>query len=127
MPQGDVMSEAELIDAFEVAWRNEGFLTREHEEARLEAGRAALRRFRAEQLQPGARIPAYVEREFTFTFNGDRIRGRWDRVDIEPVVGALDPAAADDGDIGTAAGDVAGSAIRPDVMQHVLPLMPRSA
>src|SRR4029079_3906390 len=29
--RGDVMSEAELIDAFEVAWRNEGFLTREHE------------------------------------------------------------------------------------------------
>ena len=25
-------------------------------------------------------------------FNGDRIRGRWDRVDIEPVVEALDPA-----------------------------------
>ena len=85
--RGDVMSEAELVDAFEVAWRNEGFLTREHEEARLEAGRAALRRFRAEQLQPGAVIPAYVEREFSFTLNGDRIRGRWDRVDIEPVVG----------------------------------------
>ena len=49
--KGDVMSEGELIDAFEVAWRNEGFLTREHEEARLQAGRAALRRFRAEQLQ----------------------------------------------------------------------------
>ena len=82
--RGDVMSEAELIDAFEVAWRNEGFLTREHEEARLEAGRAALRRFRTEQLEPGAVIPAYVEREFAFSLDGDRIRGRWDRVDIEP-------------------------------------------
>ena len=34
------------VAAFEAAWTNEGFLTREHEEARLEAGRAALRRFR---------------------------------------------------------------------------------
>ena len=89
--QGDVMSERELIDAFEVAWRNEGFLTREHEEARLEAGRAALRRFREEQLEPGTLIPAYVEREFAFTIDGDRIRGRWDRVDIEAGVEGADP------------------------------------
>ena len=33
---------------------------------------------------PGAVIPAYVEREFSFMLDGDRIRGRWDRVDIEP-------------------------------------------
>ena len=43
------------VDAFEAAWKNDGFLSREHEEARLEAGRAALRRFRDDQLQPGAR------------------------------------------------------------------------
>ena len=48
------------------------------------AGRAALARFRADQLEPGRVIPAYVEREFAFTLDGDRIRGRWDRVDIEP-------------------------------------------
>ncbi len=82
--RGQVMTEAELIASFETAWSNEGFVTREHEEARLEAGRDALRRFRAEQLLPGAVIPAYVEREFTFMLGGDRIRGRWDRVDIEP-------------------------------------------
>ena len=77
------MTEAELDAAFEAAWTSEGFLTREHEEARLAAGRAALARFRAEQLRPGAVIPAYVERDFAFTLDGDRIRGRWDRVDIE--------------------------------------------
>jgi DNA helicase-2/ATP-dependent DNA helicase PcrA len=83
--KGQVMSEAELIESFERAWLSEGFLSRDHEEARLEAGRAALRRFRDEQLEPGAVIPTYVEREFTFTLDGDRIRGRWDRVDIEPI------------------------------------------
>ena len=34
--RGDVMTEAELFEAFERAWSNEGFLSREHEEARLE-------------------------------------------------------------------------------------------
>jgi DNA helicase-2/ATP-dependent DNA helicase PcrA len=81
--KGYVMTEEELLFAFERAWSNEGFLTREHEEARLAAGRAALRRFREEQLRPGAVVPAYVERDFSFLLDGDRIRGRMDRVDIE--------------------------------------------
>ena len=87
------MSEAELCASFEAAWSSEGFLNREHEEARLEAGRAALRRFRAEQLEPGAVIPAYVERDFAFSLDGDRIRGRWDRVDVEPAPASIEPAA----------------------------------
>jgi DNA helicase-2/ATP-dependent DNA helicase PcrA len=82
--RGDVMSEADLFAAFERAWSNEGFMSRDHEEARLESGRNALRRFRDEQLRPGAVVPAYVEREFSFSLDGDRVRGRWDRVDIEP-------------------------------------------
>ena len=81
---GVVMSESELIAAFEAAWTGEGFLTREHEEARLEAGRETLRRFRAEQLVPGAPVPRHVEEDFTFALDGDRVRGRWDRVDVEP-------------------------------------------
>jgi DNA helicase-2/ATP-dependent DNA helicase PcrA len=88
--RGGVMSEEDLFAAFEAAWSNEGFLSRDHEDARLEAGRETLRRFRAAQLEPDAVIPAYVEREFSFSLAGDRIRGRWDRVDIEP---AADPPA----------------------------------
>ena len=83
--KGQVMSEEELDEVFESAWSNEGFVSRDHEEARLEAGRAALRRFRTAQLAPDAVIPTYVEREFSFSLGGDRVRGRWDRVDIEPV------------------------------------------
>ncbi len=82
--RGDVMSEEDLYASFLNAWTNDGFLSREHEEARLEAGRAALRRFRDEQLAPGAVVPAYVEREFSFLLDGDRVRGRYDRVDIVP-------------------------------------------
>jgi DNA helicase-2/ATP-dependent DNA helicase PcrA len=96
--RGHVMSEAELDEVFESAWSNEGFVSREHEEARLEAGRLALRRFREAQLEPDAVIPTYVEREFSFTLAGDRVRGRWDRVDVEPVAdvapGERNPAAS---------------------------------
>jgi len=93
--RGYVMSEDELLAAFDRAWSNEGFLTREHEEARLDAGRAALRRFRLGQMRPGTVVPAYVEREFSFVLDGDRIRGRMDRVDIERL-----PAAAAEGQDG---------------------------
>jgi DNA helicase-2/ATP-dependent DNA helicase PcrA len=94
--RGEVMSEEELDTAFETAWTNEGFLSRDHEDARLAAGRETLRRFRAAQLEPGAVIPAYVEREFSFALGGDRIRGRWDRVDIEPAAdGPMSDAPAD--------------------------------
>ncbi len=88
--RGDVMSEAELDAVFEAAWTSEGFMSREHEEARLSAGRVALHRFRAAQLEPGAVIPTYVEREFAFVLGGDRVRGRWDRVDVVPVDQASD-------------------------------------
>ncbi|HEY7133190.1 MAG TPA: ATP-dependent DNA helicase, partial [Candidatus Limnocylindrales bacterium] len=97
--RGEVMTDEELAASFEAAWSNEGFLSRDHEEARLAAGRETLRRFRAAQLEPGAVIPAYVEREFSFSLGGDRIRGRWDRVDIEPA----DGAAAANGDAGSVA------------------------
>jgi len=102
--KGQVMSEAELDEAFEAAWTNEGFVSRDHEEARLEAGRAALRRFRAAQLEPGAVVPTYVEREFSFSLGGDRVRGRWDRVDVEPAEEA-----------GPAAGAGAASGTDPDI------------
>ena len=98
--RGHVMSEAELDEVLASAWSNEGFVSREHEEARLQAARSALRRFREEQLLPEAVIPTYVEREFAFDIDGDRVRGRWDRVDIESV---RDDAAAPAGT--PAAGD----------------------
>jgi ATP-dependent DNA helicase UvrD/PcrA len=91
--RGHVMTEAELDEVLASAWTNEGFVSREHEEARLEAARSALRRFREEQLRPDAIVPTYVEREFAFDLDGDRIRGRWDRVDIQPVAAAETPDA----------------------------------
>ncbi len=117
--RGRVLSEAELFAAFEAAWTSEGFVSREHEAARLEAGRAALRKFREAQLEPGAVIPAWVEREFTFALGGDRIRGRFDRVDIVPDSG--DGAGAQ-----AAIDDAARAAMaRADVVEPMLDLLGR--
>jgi len=90
---GETMTDEELVESFDRSWSNEGFLTREHEEARRAAGHAALRRFRADELASGVGPPAYVEKEFSFTLAGDRVRGRFDRVDILPVDGG--PPATD--------------------------------
>jgi len=78
--QGRKMSEEELITVFEASWISEGFLTREHEEQRLAAGRAALRLFYQTEEASGE-IPSYVEKDFCFMLGNDRIIGRWDRID----------------------------------------------
>jgi DNA helicase-2/ATP-dependent DNA helicase PcrA len=83
--RGHLMSEAELAEVLDSAWSSEGFVSREHEDARLMAAHDALRRFREEQIRPDAVVPTYVEREFAFELDGVRVRGRWDRVDVEPV------------------------------------------
>jgi DNA helicase-2/ATP-dependent DNA helicase PcrA len=115
--RGVVMSEAELIAAFEQAWTTEGFVSREHEEARLEAGRVALRRFRRAQLEPGAVIPAYVEREFAFMLDGDRVRGRMDRVDLIPLGASAGDGGPHGPDVAVAVADAA------DVVEPALPLL----
>jgi DNA helicase II / ATP-dependent DNA helicase PcrA len=102
--RGEVMSEEALYGAFLAAWHSEGFLSREHEEARLASGYEALRRFREVQLAPGAVVPAYVERDFSFLLDGDRVRGRFDRVDIVPR--APGPVATEAPDADLPAADV---------------------
>jgi ATP-dependent DNA helicase UvrD/PcrA len=81
---GHSPTHAEIHAAFRQAWRSEGYLSREHEERRFEAGLRTLERFAAEEAQSRVR-PAQVEKEFTFDFEGDRVNGRFDRVDLEPV------------------------------------------
>jgi ATP-dependent DNA helicase UvrD/PcrA len=71
----------DLIAHFERSWVNEGFLSREHEDQRMDAGREALRRFFAYQ-EASATVPTFVEREFRFPVGTTLLRGRWDRVDV---------------------------------------------
>ena len=115
--RGTPLTEPELIGVFEAAWSNEGFLSREHETARLEAGRTALRQFRTAQLAEGAVVPAWVEREFAFALGGDRIRGRFDRVDIVPAAAASAEITGDQSVEGLP------SLLRADVVEPMLELL----
>ena len=78
--ESPALIEAGVLEAFESAWKSVGFLTREHEDLRLEEGRAVLRRFVAEQARTGS-IPTAVERPFTFLLGTTKVVGRFDRVD----------------------------------------------
>jgi DNA helicase-2/ATP-dependent DNA helicase PcrA len=77
---GQTPSGAELVEEFRRSWLSEGFLSREHEEARFAAGLRALAAFRARELAEPAKVVA-VERPFEFVLDGMRIRGRVDRLD----------------------------------------------
>ena len=90
----------DLLAVYERAWAGEdivhdragtepaeGFLTREHEEARKAAGREALRRFWNHEEAEGTK-PTWVEKDFGFALGPDRVRGRYDRVD-EDLLGAV--------------------------------------
>ena len=116
--RGRPLTEPELMVVFEKAWTNEGFVSREHELARQEAGRAALRRFRDSQLRQGTVVPAWVEREFAFAMAGDRIRGRFDRVDIVPIT---DPSGSVAGDVRAVADEP--TVLRADVIEPMLELL----
>jgi DNA helicase-2/ATP-dependent DNA helicase PcrA len=80
---GNYTSLPDFVRAFDDAWRNEGFLTREHEEQRKQAGVEALTRFYYEEEASGQK-PKSVEGEFIFTLGPTRVRGRFDRVDDTP-------------------------------------------
>ncbi len=70
----------DVLSVFEGAWASEGFFSREHEERRLEEGRAALRRF-VEREMAGGRVPLATEMDFKFHLGPDVVIGRWDRID----------------------------------------------
>jgi DNA helicase-2/ATP-dependent DNA helicase PcrA len=87
---GQPFTADDLVAAFQASWVSEGFLSRTHEEQRLLAGEAMLRRFfEAEARSPWS--PVAVEREFAFVVDPAaegsgprpgpiRVQGRYDLV-----------------------------------------------
>ena len=77
--EGRQLALDDLLAAFRQSWVSEGFLSREHEDRRLQAGQVALERFfesdQAEPLNPTA-----VEKEFTFYVGRNKVVGRYDLV-----------------------------------------------
>jgi DNA helicase-2/ATP-dependent DNA helicase PcrA len=78
---GHPMGLEDLIKVFEAEWKSEGFLSREHEEQRLAAGRATLTRF-YEVEERRREMPTYIEKDFSFMLENNRVLGRWDRIDM---------------------------------------------
>ncbi len=72
---------AGLHDVFRSHWLSEGFLTRQHEELRLQEGLEALREFHAYEEAENV-VPAYVERRFSLVDRGVRLVGAFDRIDL---------------------------------------------
>jgi DNA helicase-2/ATP-dependent DNA helicase PcrA len=73
-------TEKDLIDVLLNNWSSEGFISREHEEQRLEKAKKALKRFFKEQKKTKRKI-RFVEESFSLSKDNVVIRGRWDRVD----------------------------------------------
>ncbi len=67
--------------ALDAHWSGEGFLSRDHEEARYAAARTAVLDFRATDLAANAPPAAAIEARFSVTLDGVRLDGRYDRVD----------------------------------------------
>ncbi len=70
----------DLHSAYKMAWRNIGFLSREHEERRFESGLEVIRQF-FEREEDKGNVPKFIEEPFSFMSGKNRISGRWDRVD----------------------------------------------
>jgi DNA helicase-2/ATP-dependent DNA helicase PcrA len=70
----------EVVRVFEEAWSSEGFISRAHEERRLEQGRRSLREF--VRREDAAKVkPVQIEQAFKFKRGNNVIEGRWDRID----------------------------------------------
>ncbi len=80
---GLAVTEAQLLEEYEGLWVNEGFLSREHEELRKQAGRQALDRVHLREEGSGT-IPGFLEQSFRWQEKKVRFVGRWDRLDLTP-------------------------------------------
>jgi DNA helicase II / ATP-dependent DNA helicase PcrA len=74
------ISAKELIETFANSWSSEGFISRQHEEQRFQAGRAALKRFFLADKKR-QRTPLGIEQEFTILEDKVQIKGRIDLVE----------------------------------------------
>jgi len=72
-------SKKDLIGIFKNNWSSEGFISRQHEEARLKSGLNALNKFYAEQKKSKLKV-RYVEEEFRIVRDNIQVKGRWDLV-----------------------------------------------
>ncbi|MCM8800459.1 MAG: ATP-dependent helicase [Candidatus Omnitrophica bacterium] len=79
---GKEMELSELLDIFKQNFIPQGFIDEEHQQERFRVGQQTLVRFFNEEKKRNSQ-PLYVEKEFSFLFENNRITGRFDRIDIK--------------------------------------------
>lgn len=79
---GKNMDLADLLEAFKNSFDPQGFLDEKHQQERFRKGNEALIRFFNEEEKRDSR-PKFIEKEFSFMFEDNKITGRFDRVDME--------------------------------------------
>ncbi len=79
---GKEMELADLLNAFKESFDPQGFLDERHQKERFHIGQEALIRFFNSEEKRSS-MPLYIEKDFAFTFENNKIRGRFDRIDME--------------------------------------------
>jgi len=79
--KGEKVSMDELLDCFEANFDPQGFLDANHQEERFRIGREALSRFYKDEERRNL-TPKFIEEPFSFVIGGNKITGRFDRIDI---------------------------------------------
>ena len=79
---GKKMELADLLNIFKESFDPQGFLDQKHQEERFRVGRSALARF-FEKEEKQDSLPLFIEKEFSFILETNKITGRFDRVDKE--------------------------------------------
>jgi DNA helicase-2/ATP-dependent DNA helicase PcrA len=79
---------ADLLNIFQESFDPQGFLDVKHQEERFRIGREALISFFNEEKKRNSK-PAFIEKEFSFIFENNKISGRFDRIDMEEGVAII--------------------------------------
>jgi len=79
---GKEMELAQLLNAFKESFDPQGFLDAKHQAERFRIGQEALIRFFNEEEKLKSH-PLFIEKDFSFSFENNKIRGRFDRIDKE--------------------------------------------
>jgi DNA helicase-2/ATP-dependent DNA helicase PcrA len=77
---GKKMALADLLNAFRASFDPQGFLDEKHQEERSRIGEEALIKF-FNQDQEHPSQPKFIEKEFSFRLEDNKITGRFDRID----------------------------------------------
>ncbi|MBI5144555.1 MAG: PD-(D/E)XK nuclease family protein, partial [Candidatus Omnitrophica bacterium] len=80
--RGKKLQLADLLAVFAQEFIPQGFLDEKHQEERFRIGKEALVRFYNAESETKSK-PAFIEKDFAFTFENNKIRGRFDRIDLE--------------------------------------------